>query len=130
MTSRVDQLASGSPEKFFDGVQRLLVSLEESPYALLGLPSRLLLGCRVLRVRVILGGLRAGRLRRLIRVRRAFGGIGRRLWIPLLSTRYCHWILFARSILASFQCNLCLSPLNSGLIPDGTGSILLNRGSA
>src|SRR5215216_902074 len=118
--------------EILDRVQRLLVSLEESPYALLGLPSRVLLGCRALRVRVVLGGLRAGRLRRLTRVRRAFGGIGRRLWIPLLSPGYCNWILFARSILASFQRDLCLSPRDSGISPspDRTGPSLLNGGTA
>src|SRR5215213_10036021 len=107
--------------KFFDGVQRLLVSLEEIPYTLLGLSSRLLLGGHDLRVGVVLGGLLAGRLRHLMRVRRAFGGVGRRLWIPLLSPGYCHWILFARSILASFQRDLCLSPRNSGISPSPDG---------
>src|SRR5215208_846437 len=118
--------------EILDRVQRLLVRLEELPYALLGLSSRLLLGGHDLRVGVVLGGLRAGRLRRLTRVRRAFGGIGCRLWIPLLSPGYCHRILFARSILASFQRDLCLSPRDSGISPspDRTGPSLLNGGTA
>src|SRR5215218_7347895 len=63
-------------------VQRLLVRFQEYPYALLGLFSRLLLlllllllGCPPLRARVLLESLWAGRLRLLIGVRRALGGI-------------------------------------------------------
>jgi hypothetical protein len=36
----------------------------------------------------VLGVLRAGRLRRLIRIRRAPGDVGRRLWIPILFPGY------------------------------------------
>src|SRR5215208_1424602 len=82
--------------EILDLVQRLLVRFQEYPYALLRLFSRLLLllllllllGCPPLRARVVLGGLRAGRLRLLIGVRRALGGIGRRLWIPIHSPGY------------------------------------------
>jgi hypothetical protein len=74
---------------------------------LLGLLFRLQLGCHDLWVNVILGGLGGlERLRRLIRVRRYFGGIGRRLGTPVLSPSYCHRILFARSILAFSQRDL------------------------
>jgi hypothetical protein len=39
---------------------------------------------------------------------------------------YCHWLLFARSTLATFQRDLCPSPCNSGISPslDGTGPSL------
>src|SRR3712207_6246681 len=99
---------------------------------LLGLLFRLQLGCHDLWVDVILGGLGSlERLRRLIRLRRYFGGIGRRLWAPILSPGYCHRILFARSILAFFQRDLRLSLRYSGMGPslDSMAPILLNGGT-
>ena len=45
----------------------------------------------------------------------------------LLSPPFCHWILFAGSILAFFQRDLCLSPRNSEISPslEGTGLVYL-----